>query len=113
MTTEPTTPVPGDETLPILVEAPTPAEATSTASAPLPRTRWAAIVWGVCFAALAWFGIWMLSGDDRRSDVSDWFASLTPGTTTAMVLLAVGVLVLITGLVGLIRRGQLRRRDRP
>lgn len=108
MTTEPTVPLPDSETLPLLeVQAP-PADAAPTASAPLPRTRWAAIVWGACFAAIAWFGIWMLSGSDRRSDVSDWFASLTPGTTTAILLLAVGVLVLITGAVGLIRRGQRR-----
>ncbi len=110
MTTAPTPPLPDAETLPLLEEQTRLADAEPPASAPLPRTRWAAIVWGACFAALAWFGIWMLSGDDRRSEVSDWFASLTPGTTTAIVLLSVGVLVLITGAVGLIRRGQRRSR---
>lgn len=103
MSTEPTTPLPDlEETI-----------AMENASAPLPRTRWAAIVWGACFAAIAWFGIWMLSSDDRRGDVSDWFASLTPGTTTAMALLSIGVLVLITGAVGLIRRGQRRSASMP
>ncbi|MDT0158314.1 hypothetical protein Q9R19_11810 [Microbacterium sp. ARD32] len=82
------------------------ADAAPAASAPPPRTRWAAIVWGLCFAAIAWFGIWMLSGADRRDCVTDWFATLNPGTITAFVLLAVGALVLITGLVGLLRRAQ-------
>lgn len=109
-------PAPSDaahETLPLehsllsSTEAPAAlAGASAEASAPLPRTRWAAIVWGLCFAGLAWFGIWMLSGADRRDDVTDGLASLDPGTITAFVLLTVGVLVLITGLVGLIRRAQ-------
>lgn len=88
-----------------------PADAAPTASAPLPRTRWAAIVWGACFAAIAWFGIWMLSSRARQGDVADWLAALTPGTITAFLLLFIGVLVLITGAVGLIRRGQ--RRSSP
>lgn len=117
MNTEPTLPL-SAETLPLAdlpepaAEAPPIADAASPASAPLPRTRWAAIVWGLCFAALSWFGIWMLSSSGRRDDVTDWFASLTPGTMVAFQLLAVGVLVLITGLVGLIRRAQRRLTDR-
>lgn len=114
MTTEPSIPLPStsessaaDEASAADVTIP-PGDAAPPASAPPPRTRWAAIVWGACFAAIAWFGIWMLSGDDRRSDVSDWFASLTPGTATAILLLSAGVLVLIAGTVGLIRRGQRR-----
>jgi hypothetical protein len=66
-------------------------------------------VWGICFGAIAWFGIWMLSSSDRRDDVTGWLASLNPGTITAILLLSVGVLVLITGAVGLIRHGQRRR----
>lgn len=73
-----------------------------------PRTRWAAVVWGSGFAAFAWFAIWTLSDAGRRDSVTDWFAGLSPGTITAFVLLAAGVLVLITGFVGLIRRAQRR-----
>jgi len=94
--------LPSSETSDPLAEAPT------TASAPSPRTRWAAIVWGLCFAAIAWFGIWMLSDGERHDSVTDWLASLNPGTITAFGLLAVGALVLISGLVGLIRRAQRR-----
>jgi len=113
VTTEPTTPFPdaeperdGDQTLPIVDDDSSPVEAAPAASASPPRTRWAAIVWGLCFAAIAWFGIWMLSSTDRRSEISDWFASLNPGTITAVALLSAGVLVLVTGLVGLIRHAQ-------
>ena len=84
------------------------AEAPTTASAPPPRTRWAAIVWGLCFAAIAWFGIWMLSDRERHDSVTDWLASLNPGTITAFALLTLGALVLISGLVGLIRHAQRR-----
>src|SRR4051794_30189083 len=101
------------EDAPMAESASVSADAEPTASAPLPRTRWAAIVWGACFAAIAWFGIWMLSSVGRRGDVTDWFASLNPGTITALALLSVGVLVLITGAVGLMRRVQLRRRSHP
>lgn len=84
------------------------ADAGAMASAPPPRIRWAAIVWGAVFAIIAWTGIWMLSSADRRSGISDWFAALSPGTVTALALLSIGVLVLVAGLVGLIRRLQKR-----
>lgn len=110
MTTEPTTPPPDlDTTVPLMDLQTPPTNAAPMASAPQPRTRWAAIIWGACFAAIAWFGIWMLSGDARRGDVSDWFFSLSPATATAILLLSVGVLVLVAGSVGLIRHGQRRR----
>lgn len=101
-----------DQTLPIVDDSRSSVHAPPLASASLPRTRWAAIVWGACFATIAWSGLWMLSSADRRSDVSDWFASLNPATITAFALLLVGVLVLVTGLVGLIRRTQRNRVDR-
>lgn len=104
---QPTLPLPDDA----LADAMTPDAAASpdgTASdvSPAPRTRWAAIVWGIFLATLAWAGIWILSSPTRRDDVTDWLAGLTPGTITALGLLSLGVLVLITGLVGLIRRAQ-------
>lgn len=110
MSTEPTVPLPDlNETLPMDDPATdAPGDTSSETSAPAPRTRWAAIIWGACFAAVAWFGIWMLSESARQDAITEWFASLTPGTMTATVLLGVGVLVLISGLVGLIRRMQRR-----
>jgi len=109
-----------DETLPLADTAPladtlpfegsgTVADVDSTASAPPPRTRWAAIIWGLVFAAVAWGGIWMLSDTARRHDVTDWLGTLDPGSITAFALLTVGALVLVGGMVGLIRRAQRMR----
>jgi len=111
--TEPMLPL-GEALLPASPLADDDAEHVGQAATPGPRTRWAAIVWGVFFAILAWTGIWMLSSSTRRDDVTDWLAGLTPGTITAISLLSVGVLVLIAGVVGLIRRAQRAARpDQP
>lgn len=82
--------------------------ATVSAGSPAPRTRWAAIVWGLFFAGLAFAGIWLLSDAQRRDGVTDWLAGLAPATIVAVSLLAVGVLVLVAGLAGLLRRMQRR-----
>lgn len=73
-----------------------------------PRTRWAAIVWGLFFGSLAYAGIWMLSDADRRAGLVDWVMALTPGTIVAVMLLGAGVLVLVAGVAGLIRHAQRR-----
>lgn len=78
---------------------------------PAPRTRWAAIIWGAFFVIVAWTGIWMLGDPGRRDGATDWFASLDPGMLTASALLVAGVLVLVTGLVGLLRRAQRQPRS--
>ncbi|GAA3940181.1 hypothetical protein [Microbacterium soli] len=115
MSTDPTVPLPepdavlADCTGRVEQNEPIEPEGPAPVSAAQPRTRWAAIVWGVCFAVLAGYAIWMLGSGDRRDDVSDWFASLTPGTVTALALLTVGALVLVSGAVGLIRRAQRSR----
>lgn len=86
-----------------------PAASTSVAVEPAaPRVRGAAIIWGLLFAAIAFAGIWTLTGDDRRSAAADAITTLTPGTAVALGLLALGVLVLVTGAVGLIRHAQRR-----
>ncbi|WP_334150685.1 hypothetical protein [Microbacterium sp.] len=86
-----------------------PAASTSVAAEPAaPRVRGAAIIWGLLFAAIAFAGIWTLTGDDRRSAAADAITTLTPGTAVALGLLALGVLVLVTGAVGLIRHAQRR-----
>jgi heme/copper-type cytochrome/quinol oxidase subunit 3 len=73
-----------------------------------PRTRGAAIVWGLLFAAIAAFGIWTLTDDGRRESTADWITTLTPNTVYSLVLLTIGVLVLVGGAVGLIRHAQRR-----
>lgn len=129
MDTEPTTPLPdAAATLPIpddavdgrpddavagqpdaAASAHLHATAAPQTSAPTePRTRWAAIIWGLFFAAVAGTGIWLLGDSGRQDAVTDWIATLNPGTITAVILLSVGILVLIGGLAGLLRRAQKR-----
>lgn len=86
-----------------------PASASTAPTEPAtPRTRGAAIVWGLLFAAIAAFGIWTLTDDDRRAGAAGWITTLTPNTVYSLVLLTIGVLVLVTGAVGLIRHAQRR-----
>ncbi|WEK60819.1 MAG: hypothetical protein P0Y60_16195 [Candidatus Microbacterium colombiense] len=73
-----------------------------------PRTRGAAIIWGLLFAAIAAYGLWTVSDDTRRDGIADWVTTLTPTTVVSLLLLAVGVLILVGGAVGLIRHAQRR-----
>ncbi|MFC4139542.1 MULTISPECIES: hypothetical protein [unclassified Microbacterium] len=82
--------------------------AAASAGPLAPRTRWAAIIWGLFFAGLAFGGIWVLSDPQRRDGVTDWLAGLAPATIVAVSLLVVGVFVLVAGLAGLLRRLQRR-----
>ncbi len=85
-----------------------PIEAPVEALAEAPRTRWAAIIWGALFAAVAIAGIRLLSDERSVGAVADWAMTLTPTTLGALGLLAVGVLVLVSGAVGLVRHLQRR-----
>lgn len=91
-----------------LVTAPEPASETDAATAPTlrARTRWAGIVWGLVFAAIAWAGIWLASDADRVDELGAWLQSIDTATAVAYGLLGVGALVLVIGLVGLLRRAQ-------
>ena len=73
-----------------------------------PRTRGAAIIWGALFAAVAASGLWLLADGDRRSAATDWALSLTPNMMSTLAILTVGVLLLVAGAVGLLRRAQRR-----
>lgn len=94
---------------PAVSTSPSPAaqssETASSASA-APRVRWAAIIWGMLLAASAGAMIWILTTADRREELVQWFAGLTPEALGAIALFAVGVLVLVCGTIGLIRRAQ-------
>lgn len=100
MTNEPTTlPLP-DQTLP-------------TAEAPPPRIRWAGIVWGAVIAALAVTALVTVAEGSRRQGINDWLRTLDPSTfnpgwVAAGVVLVVGVVLLITGGLALLRRAQRR-----
>lgn len=72
-----------------------------------PRTRWAGIIWGTVFLALALAGLWFASDDTRLDDAAGWARDLGVGEAIGIGLLALGALIVIVGLVGLLRRAQL------
>jgi hypothetical protein len=76
-----------------------------------PRTRWAAIIWGLLFAAVAGTALWVLSDTERREAVANGLLGLTPATVVTIVLLSVGVLLLVSGAAGLLRREQRKLAD--
>ena len=78
--------------------------AASTASSSGPVIRWAAIVWGLAFAALAAALLWVVTDPTRRDDVSAWLETLTPGTFVLYGALVLGALLLVAGLAGILRR---------
>ncbi|WP_394554423.1 hypothetical protein ACDF64_07250 [Agromyces sp. MMS24-JH15] len=73
-----------------------------------PRVRWGAIVWGLAFAAIAAVELWVLVDPARRDAASDWWRSLEPGMFLLVVLLAMGALLLVAGLAGVLRRASSR-----
>lgn len=79
---------------------------TITETTTPPRTRWAAIIWGLLFAVIAAIALWMLADDDRRETLADGLLALTPTTVNMILVLTIGVLLLVGGAVGLIRRAQ-------
>jgi len=81
-------------------------DAPSTSAGPGPRTRWAGIVWGLVLGALAAAGIWLAAGEGRIDDLVAWTQTLTSAMVVGYAVLAIGALVLVLGLVGLLRRAQ-------
>ncbi len=93
----------------------TPAAPTITVTATVPqrherpRTRWAAIVWGLIIAGIAATTLAIVGSPERRLALSDWLATLTPGAFWILLVLVVGVFILVLAVLALIRRAQLRR----
>lgn len=78
-------------------------------SVPRPRTRWAGIVWGTIFAAIALATALIVTSPERRDAFGGWLASLTPGGFVLVGVLAFGCLILVLGLLAAARRLQRRR----
>ncbi|WEK13645.1 MAG: hypothetical protein P0Y48_00090 [Candidatus Microbacterium phytovorans] len=93
-----------DDTLPLASEPPV---ETGDPQPPRPRTRWAGIVWGLAFGAIAAGGIWLSSGLERLDGLSAWLLDLGTGAAIGYGLLTVGGLLLVGGIAGLLRRAQL------
>ena len=71
-----------------------------------PRTRWAAIIWGLVFTVISATALWITVDSGRRDAVADWVVSLSAPAIVAYLLLAAGAIGLVGGLVGIARRLQ-------
>lgn len=103
----PLTPAPATQEppTPVRVAELTPAETGVEA----PRTRWAAVVWGLFLAAVAIGGLWLLSEPSRPNTAVEWAATLDAATGIAILILGLGIVLLVAGAAGLLRRTQRRR----
>ncbi len=100
MTDAPTTPL--DDLKPPTVDEP----AASARRTDGPRTRWAAIVWGLTFAAIAAAGYGVTSSTRATATLIDTVADAQIGPAVAIGLLVIGGLVAIAGVAGLLRASQ-------
>ncbi|GAA1767863.1 tetraspanin family protein [Agromyces humatus] len=99
----------------VIAPPPAPAPAPATAPAPAdtvarPTIRWGALVWSLLFGATAAFTLWVLIDPARRLAVGEWLTTLNPLAAALYGLIAVGVILALFGVVGLIRRGERARR---
>ncbi|GAA2451998.1 hypothetical protein [Agromyces soli] len=114
------TPAATAETLVLAPVPPTPpaapaAESRVEADAPSapvegPTIRWGALVWALLFLAIAGTTMWLLVSPERRDAVGDWLGSVHPLVLVLSGVIAVGVVIALFGIVGLIRRGERARR---
>ncbi|WP_033210279.1 hypothetical protein [Gryllotalpicola ginsengisoli] len=74
-----------------------------TGRTPSPRIRWAGIVWGLVFVAAGWATIWTLLDPERRSSFSEWVVGLSDGGWIIAAAVALGGLLLVTGLIAGLR----------
>jgi hypothetical protein len=69
------------------------------------------VVWGLLLTAFAGVTLYVLSSAGRAADVGTWLTSLTPGSAWALGAAALGLVIVVSALLGGIRSAQ-RRRER-
>jgi type II secretory pathway component PulF len=90
--------------------ATTPVAASQSAAPPRPPVRWGGVVWGLLLVVFPTAVLFVLSAPERLAAVEVWLAALTPGTAWALWLAAIGLLIVVFSLLGVIRSAQRRRR---
>ncbi|PWC03629.1 hypothetical protein [Agromyces badenianii] len=75
-----------------------------------PTVRWGALVWALIFGATAATTLWVVVDPARRDAVGGWLTSLSPLAAVLYAFIALGVVVAMFGIVGLLRRGERTRR---
>lgn len=76
---------------------------------PGPRIRWAGIVWGAIFSALALTVLVIITSPDRVDAFGSWVIALGPGGAVVTGVIALGALVLVVGVLAALRAAQRRR----
>ena len=84
----------------------------ATPPPPRPRTRWAAIVWGLVVTAIAGAALYIRADSARSTEFATWVSGLTPLSLGLLAILAVGLFVLIVALLSVVKREQIKRRVR-
>jgi len=90
-----------------------PASAAASPTSPpaeRPTIRWGALVWALLFGTVASLALWVLVDPARRDAAVWWAIGLQPMMTVLYGLVAIGVVVVLFGMVGLIRRAERKRR---
>ena len=89
---------------------PTPPAAVAVAT-PAP-IRWGGVVWGILLTAFGVATLYIVSSAERADRVGVWLSSLTPGSAWALAAAVLGLVIVVSALLGGIRAEQ-RRRIRP
>ena len=71
--------------------------------------RWGGVVWGVLLTAFAAAMLYLLSSSERADQAGTWLASLTPGSAWALGAALLGLIIVVSALLGGIRASQRRR----
>ena len=93
-----------DETVTIPIDET--ADATASTPIPRPRIRWGAITWGLIVTGIAIVVPSVAGSAQGRGSMADFLGDLTFGSASLILVLALGVTVLLLGLLAVIRRAQ-------
>ena len=107
-TAQPTTPPSAAPTPPAAVSAPRYSTAYAPAPAPAP-IRWGGVVWGLLLTLFAGATMYVLTSAERAAEVALWLRSMTPGSAWALGAAVLGLIIVVSALLGGIRASQRRR----
>ena len=80
------------------------------APAPAPAPiRWGGVVWGLLLTLFAGATLYVLTSAERAAEVALWLRSLTPGSAWALGAAVLGLIIVVSALLGGIRASQRRR----
>ena len=77
-----------------------------------PPVRWGGIVWGILIILVAAAVLVVVSSPVRLAGVTVWLATLSPGGAVAVWIAALGIVIVVSALLGAISAAQRNRRRR-